>query len=125
VSSQHRQRSWTQLHSAVFARPGFVTINARDPRFGQADDSLSEIDVCDRQRNLLRRPQAREEPKLVVVALGFAPITMDGGILLLVTVGGSDAPLLAETVKIGSDDYLTARPHPGYARVLTTFLDDK
>jgi hypothetical protein len=45
MSSQHGQRTRTQLNTAIFARLGLIPVDARDSRFVNTDYSVHEIDV--------------------------------------------------------------------------------
>src|SRR5882757_2110329 len=78
MSSQDGQRARTQINAAIFARLCFIPIDARDSRLVDTDESVHEINVREHEGDLLRRSQAGEKAKLVVVALGFTPIAMDG-----------------------------------------------
>jgi len=77
MPSQNGQRAGTQLNAAIFARLRFIPIDAGDSRFADADYSLDEVDVRKHEGDLLRRSQAGEKAKLIVVALCFTPIVMD------------------------------------------------
>jgi hypothetical protein len=61
-----------QLDAAIISGLGLVAIYSVDPRFVDTDDPVDEIDVGDREGDLLRRSQSGEEPEFVVVSLRLA-----------------------------------------------------
>jgi hypothetical protein len=79
LSSQNGQRSRAYLDSAIVAGFGLVPIDTEYSGLVDTHDSLREIDIRERQRDLLRRSQPCEEAKFIVVTLRFAPVPMDSG----------------------------------------------
>ncbi|HYL60098.1 MAG TPA: hypothetical protein VEU51_14605 [Candidatus Acidoferrales bacterium] len=79
MALEHLQRPRAELNQPIRRGLGPVLVARHDTRLADADLGLGDIAVTDEQRDLLGRPQAREEPKLIVVALRFAPVSMDGG----------------------------------------------
>jgi hypothetical protein len=61
----------------VAARLGDIPVDARDPGLRHAERAVPGVVVRDDECDLLGRPEPREEPELVIVSLGFAPIPME------------------------------------------------
>ena len=66
----------TQHDAAIF--PGFraVLIDPANARLGDTEDAAPAVVVGDYEGNLLGGPQAREKTQLIVVTLGFSPVTV-------------------------------------------------
>ena len=79
LSFQDQQRPRTQLHAAIIAGLRLTAIHPGDARFADADNAVLHINIRQDERDLLRGAKSAEKPKLVVVALCFAPVAMKGG----------------------------------------------
>jgi len=78
MPSENGQSARAQLNATIFARFGLVPVDAGDSSFVDTDESVHEINVREHKGDLLRWSQAGEKAKLVVVALGFTPIAVNG-----------------------------------------------
>ena len=76
---QNGQRTRTELDAPVIARFGLAPIDAGHSGFVDTDGPVDEIHIVEDQCNLLGWSESCEKPKLIVVALGFAPILVDAG----------------------------------------------
>ena len=79
VSCQNGKRPRAEFDASIFAGLGLAPIDAMDSSLVDADNTMDEVEVRENEGNLLRGPQSREEPKLIVVALRLAPIAVNGG----------------------------------------------
>jgi hypothetical protein len=93
MPSENGQRARTQLDAAILAGFSLVPVNAADSCFVDTDESVHEINIGEHEGDLLRRSQAGEEAKLVVVALGFTPLAMNGGYQCFGVVHGEGVDL--------------------------------
>jgi hypothetical protein len=79
LAPQHRLRARTQHDPSILTGLRRILVDAGNPRFGDAERPPIRINVFDHERDLFGRPEAGEEPKLIVVALRFTPIPMESG----------------------------------------------
>lgn len=77
---QNGQRPRAEFDAAIFAGLCLAPIDAMDARLVDADNAVDEVDIGEHEGNFLRRPQAREKAKLIVIALRLAPIAVNGAI---------------------------------------------
>ena len=71
-------RTWTHPEAAILSGLRDILINPKDTSFGDTQHAMSCIGVCYDESNFFGRAEPGEEAKLIIVALGFAPILMDG-----------------------------------------------
>ena len=65
----------TQHDAAILPGIRAVLIDSADARLGHTQDAAPAVVVGDYEGNFLRGTQAGEKAQLIVVALGFAPVT--------------------------------------------------
>lgn len=77
MALEHFERARAELNEAIGAGLGTVLVARHDARLGDVHLALCDVTVGHQQGNLFGGSQAREEAKLIVVALGLAPIFVD------------------------------------------------
>jgi hypothetical protein len=70
--------AWAKRNSTIFSGLGLTALDAGDTCLVDADNSVHEVKIGENQCNLFRRPEASEESELVIVALSFSPVAVDG-----------------------------------------------
>jgi hypothetical protein len=76
LALQDSQCPRTQLHPPILAGLGCILVVAIDACLRDRECPACRIEVGHDERNLFRRSQSGEEPKLIIVALCFAPVAV-------------------------------------------------
>lgn len=77
LSLERGDRTGREHHAPIAARLGDVLVDPRDAGIRDAERPVLGVVVRNDERDLLGRPESLEEPELIIVSLGFAPIPME------------------------------------------------
>src|SRR3981081_1514991 len=79
LSIEDRDRPRTELDPTILAGFGAIFVDTIHARLGDTKNAADWIVVAHGERDFFRRPKPGEKSKLLVVAVGFAPVLMQRG----------------------------------------------
>jgi len=79
LTLNHRDSTPTQSDAAILPGLGDVLINPENTSFGDTQHTMCCVVVRYDESNFFGWAESGEKAELIVVALSFAPIPMDGG----------------------------------------------
>jgi hypothetical protein len=68
----------SKRNSTIFSGLGQTALNTGDACLVDADNPVYDVKIGENECNPFRRPEASEESELVIVALSFPPVAVDG-----------------------------------------------